>query len=78
MVVRGGRAAFTRCGIASGSSGCCFVTAAASAQLRACQLRHAAAHGLLVSGKAAATLLRCHVRDTGSAAVEVLGLRAKG
>eukprot|EP00964_Phaeocystis_antarctica_P019498 scaffold10765_cov48-Phaeocystis_antarctica.AAC.1 len=27
--------------MASGCSGCCFVTAAASAQLRGCQLRHA-------------------------------------
>jgi len=28
---------------------------------------------VLASGKAAASLLHCHVRDTGSAAVEVRG-----
>ena len=76
VVVRGGRAVFTRCGMTSFGSGCCFVTAAASAELRSCQLRHAAAHGLLASGKATACLLHCHVRDTSAAAVEVRGRAA--
>ena len=52
IVTRGGRAVFVQCSVESEVSGCCFASASSTVELKGCHLKRAAAHGVLVSGKA--------------------------
>ena len=73
IVTRGGRAVFVQCSVESEVSGCCFASASSTVELKGCHLKRAAAHGVLVSGKADVQLSHCHIQSTGAACVEVRG-----
>ena len=61
VCVRRGELVLTRCAVRAVASGCVFASGAAVVDLRCCELQRAAAHGLLVSGRARAALRHCQV-----------------